>query len=239
VRALIRRFDALLSQALGVLEFCEDGDCVLRLQIARSRRTLCLTGQEVRVGEPVLALHLWNEHVPPLPQAGPDLAWAAQMRRVFIQSLRAVAAQMRRDPRLAGVRAVGGTTTLLPPDSHSGGRHLMQRLGFTIFPYQSPLGRFGEFWENTYAWWLMWTYNVASLRHRQLLHLRRAEFWMTADEFLNRYGPGETSGQTAENMVAPAEDSRQPGFGDYPQIIGFKTPEVFLSFQCVSLAPLS
>jgi hypothetical protein len=193
MRALIRRFDALLSQAHGVFEFCDDGNCVLRLQIAQTRRTLCFAGQEVRVGEPVLVLHLWNEHIPPLPQAGPDLAWAAQLRRLFIQSLRAVAVQMRCDPRLARVRAVGGTTTLLSPDSHPGGRRFMQRLGFTILPYRSPMGRFGEFWENFYAWGIMWTFNAASLRQRQLLHLRRSELWMPADEFVSRYGPAETT----------------------------------------------
>jgi hypothetical protein len=97
------------------------------------------------------------------------------------------------DPRLASVRAVGGTTALLSPGSHPGGRRFLERLGFTILPYRSPLGRFGEFWENFYAWWLMWTFNVASLRHRQLLHLRRAELWMAADEFVSRYSPGETT----------------------------------------------
>jgi hypothetical protein len=193
MRPLIRRFDALLSRAYGIFEFCDDGNCVLRLQIAQARRTLCLAGQEVRAGEPVLVLHLWNEHIPPLPQDGPDLAWAARMRRLFVQSLRAVAVQMRRDPRLARVRAVGGVTTLFSPDGRSGGAHFMQRLGFTILPYRSPLGRFGEFWENLYAWWLMWTFNVASLRHRRLLYLRRTELWMPADGFVSRYGPAETA----------------------------------------------
>jgi hypothetical protein len=192
MRALIRRFDALLSRAHGVYEFCDDGSCMLRLQITQTSRALCFAGQEVPVGEPVLVLHLWNEHIPPLPPAGPDLAWAAKVRRLFIHSLRAVAVQMTSDPRLARVRAVGGATTVLSPDSHPGGRRFLQRLGFTILPYRSPLGRFGEFWENLYAWCLMWTFNVASLRHRQLLHLRRAELWMPADEFLSRYGPRET-----------------------------------------------
>jgi hypothetical protein len=191
MRVLIRRFDALLSRAIGVFEFCDDSNCVLRLQITQKSRALCFAGQGVRAGEPVLGLHLWNEHIPPLPLAGPDLAWAAQMRRLFIHSLRAVAVQMTSDPRLARVRAVGGATTLLSPDSHSGGRRFLQRLGFTILPYRSPLGRFGEFWENFYAWWLMWTFNVASLRHRKLLHLHRSEFWMSAEEFLNRYGSRE------------------------------------------------
>ena len=188
MRALIRRFDALLSRAYGVFPFCDDRDCVLRLQIVRTRRPLCFAGQEVRTGEPVLVLHLWNEQIPPLSPAGPDLAWAAQIRRLFLHSLRAVAGQMRCDPRLAGVRAVGGATTLLSFGDHPGGRRFLERLGFTILPYHSPLGRFGEFWENLYAWSIMWTFNVASLRYRQLFHLRRAELWMPAEEFMSRYG---------------------------------------------------
>jgi len=192
MRALIRCFDALLRQAYGVFEFCDDEDCVLRLQIARAPHTLRLDSQVVDAGEPVLVLHLWNEHLPPLPLAGPDLAWATRMGRLFIASLRAVARQMKHDPRLASGRAVGGATALLSPAERPGGVHLMQRLGFTVMPCHSPLGRFGEFWENLYSWWLMWTFNAASLRHRGLMRLHRAEIWMLADEFLQRYGARET-----------------------------------------------
>jgi hypothetical protein len=192
MRALIRCFDALLRRASGVFEFCDDPDCVLRLQITRASGTLHLDSHVVEAGEPVLVLHLWNEHIPPLPPAGPDLAWAGRARRLLVSSLRAVARQMCNDPRLAGVRAVAGVTALLAPGGDSGGVRLMQRLGFTIMPYHSPLGRFGEFWENFYAWWIMWTFNAVSLRERQLVHLRRAEVWMSADKFLSRYGVDKT-----------------------------------------------
>jgi hypothetical protein len=141
----------------------------------------------VEAGEPVLALHLWNEHVPPLPPDGPDIAWATRSQRLFVRSLRAVAGQMRHDTRLAGVRAVGSATALFAPDDSSGGVRLMQRLGFTVTPYHSPLGHLGEFWENFYSWWIMWTFNAVSLRTRQLIHMRRSEMWMPADEFLSRY----------------------------------------------------
>jgi hypothetical protein len=190
MRIVIRHFDALLRRVYGVYEFCDDVNCVLRLQVTQTSRALCVPGQEVRVGEPVLLLHLWNEHIPSMPSGGPDLSWAAQMRRLFLHSLRDVAVQMTSDPLLARVCAVGGDTVLLSPDTDSGGRRFLERLGFTILPYRSALGRFGEFWENFYTWWLMWTYNVTSLRHKRLFHLHRAEFWMLADEFLNRYGPG-------------------------------------------------
>lgn len=192
MRVLIRRFDALLSRILGVYEFCDDVNCVLRLQISQASRALCFAGQKVNIGESVLLLHLWNEHIPHIPQDGPDLAWAAQMRRLFLHSLRAVAVYMASDQSLTQVSFIGGTTTLFSPQGQSGGRRFLQRLGFTILPYRSPLGRFGEFWENFYAWWLMWTFNTVSLRHRRLLQLRRSEFWITVDEFLKLYGPRET-----------------------------------------------
>jgi len=65
---------------------------------------------------------------------------------------------------------------------------MLQRLGFTVIPYHRSLGAFGEFWENFYTWMLMWTYNPGSLRYRGLWGLRRAEIWMSAEEFLRRYG---------------------------------------------------
>jgi YkoP domain len=188
MRALIRHFDAWLCRAYGVFEFSDDENCVLRLQVTRAPHTLHLNGQVVDAGASVLALHLWNEHIPPMPPAGTDLAWAALMKRLLIQSFRSVATQMRCDPRLASVRAVGGVMALLSPAEHPAGMYLMRRLGFTVMPYHSPLGHFGEFWENLYSWWIMWTFNAASLQHRQLVHLCRTEVWMLVEEFLSRYG---------------------------------------------------
>jgi hypothetical protein len=110
------------------------------------------------------------------------------MSRLFRGSLKAVARQMLTDPRLAEVRAVGGATALFSPEGNTGALRLMQRLGFTVTPYQGPMGRFGEFWENLYSWWLMWTFNTVTLRHRRFLALRRAEIWMPAEGFVKRYG---------------------------------------------------
>jgi hypothetical protein len=193
MRALIRNFDTLVRRANGVFEVCDDEECLLRLQVARAPHALHLESQVVEAGAPVLVLHLWNEHIPPLPRAGPDLAWAVRGQRLFIQSLRATARQMQRDPRLAGVRAVGGATVLLSPRGNPHKTGLVQRLGFSVTPYHGPLGRFGEFWENFYSWWIMWTFNAVSLRQRRLVRLRRVEVWITADRFLKRYGPNRAT----------------------------------------------
>jgi hypothetical protein len=188
VRRLIRGLDTLLRRGNGVFVFWDHPDCVLRLQRRRAPHALRFPTHAVPAGAPVLGLHLWNEHLPPLPEAGADLAWATQMRRRFVGSLRAVAREVTRDPRLSGAQALGGTTVLLEPGEASASVRLMQRLGFTVMPTRHPLGRFGTFWDNVYAWGLMWTFNPATLRGRTLLGLRRVEMWMSVEELLRRYG---------------------------------------------------
>jgi hypothetical protein len=190
MRAVIRRFDALLRRAYGVFEFCDDADCLLRLQVGEASVPLCLAdGNEVRRGDRVLLLHLWNEHVPLIGAAGPDLAWAVRAYRMWLPSLRAAARWLAEESGLPDVQAVGGVTVLAFPGGEEGGSRFLQRLGFALYPYRNPLGRFGEFWENFYAWGLMWSFNAASLHNRHLLRMRRTEFWMSAPAFLRRYGP--------------------------------------------------
>jgi len=187
MRILVRALDRLLRRAYGVFEFCDDTTCLLRLRVMRAPHAIPLLDGEVPAGASVLELHLWNEHVPPISSEGPDVAWAMRTRRMLVDSLPAVARQIRHDPGLADVQAVGGVTVLVSPDHHSGGRRLARRLGFAFFPYRNRLGRFGEFWENLYTWALMWAFNAVTLRRRQLLRLRRTEVWMSATEFLRRY----------------------------------------------------
>ncbi len=187
MREIIRRFDALLSRWMGVLCLGEREDCLLRVQVARATRRLRFPDAEVQEGQPVLALHLWNEHLPPVPPGGPDLIWASRVRRLFVRSLADVAGWIESDPRLADVRAVGGTTALFPPGGRSSGAHLMRRLGFTVCAPPHPLGRFGELMEYLYSRALIWAYNPASLRRRRAGELRRSEFWMPRAEFLRRY----------------------------------------------------
>jgi len=188
MRALIRHFDRLLCRANGVFEFSAHQDNVLRLQWGTAPHPLHLSdGVEVRAGDPAVITHLWNEHVPPMGPDGPDLAWAARIGRMLLASYRAAAMWLADQPRMAGVRAVGGVTVLIAPSGHGGSMRLMQRLGFEVLPYRHPLGRFGEFWENLYTWWLMWAYNAASLRNRRLLRLRRTEIWISARAFLKKW----------------------------------------------------
>ena len=159
----------------------------MRLQVGGVPHTLALPGCQVRMGEPVLLLHLWNERLPPIPPTGPTLAWAVLFGHLLVGTFQSIARQIALDPRLTHVRAVGGAMALLPMDERAGSVRLMQRLGFTVFPYHCRWGAFGEFWENFYSWWLMWAYNPASLSGRRLSRLHRSEVWMSIAEFMRRY----------------------------------------------------
>lgn len=207
IRRWIVAFDRCLCRRMGLRELSDDPRCLFRGRVLEAAYPLLAAdgrqtpsgipselssefSSEIPAGAPVLELHLTGERIPPLPADGPDVAWAVRGQRLLRRSCRQVALRLADDPELRDVRAVGGATLLFTSE-HGPGKALFPRLGFTASPYRSPLGRFGEFWENVYTWLLMWAYNPTSLKHRRLLGSRRTEVWMTRERFLGRHGPKE------------------------------------------------
>lgn len=188
MRAAVRLIDSLLRTSGGIYELTDDPECILRIQLKHTTHEVIIGNERISKGEPVLALHVWNERMPKLPHAGADLEWALKLRRQVIHSFRGVGKVLQHDSRYSQVRAVCGTSALFSFSDHTGGIRMIQHLGFMVLPYHRPLGRFGEFWENLFSWWLMWTYNNVSMKSREFLRLQRTEIWMTKDEFIRRYG---------------------------------------------------
>ncbi|MEW6716671.1 MAG: hypothetical protein AB1345_04095 [Chloroflexota bacterium] len=184
---LVILFDHLLRQINGVFEFCDDPDCLLRIRKITASDTYNLPDITIPKGAPVVELHMWNEHTLPLPAAGPDIAWAVRMRQLMVYSLHLLAREIQDNPQLNDVKAIKGVTVLLSPGEGLGSERFVQRMGFSIFPYRNPLGRFSEFWENLYTWWLMGTFNQPTLKRHPLLTLRRTEIWISKNEFLQRH----------------------------------------------------
>lgn len=188
MRAFIRLIDNLLSKAYRVEEFTDDPGCILRIQLTSAPHAVDIEGQSILKGASLLALHAWNERMPNLPPQGPNLEWALQLRRKTVYSFTLIARVIQTDCKYKMVRGVYGTSALFSFSDHTGGTRLMQHLGFTVLPYHHPAGRFGEFWENLFSWWLMYAYNDVSLHSRRFWRLNRTEIWMTVQEFLHRYG---------------------------------------------------
>ena len=169
-------------------EYCDDPDCVLRIQLMPSPRQVNLGDKVILKDDPVLAIHVWNERMPVIPAGGADLKWALHFRRQVLNSFKLLAGVMQGDATYTPVRAIYGASALFSSTNHTGGMRMMQSFGFTILPYHSPLGKFGDFWENLFSWWLMYAYNTASMGSRKFWQLERTEIWMDRDEFIQRYG---------------------------------------------------
>ena len=189
LRALIRRFDTWLSHVEGVEPFTDDPNCIIRLQVASVTHSLTLPEVTIPPGANVLLLHAWNERMPAIPPEGPDMAYGLRFQRLMLASFKLVATHILANLALQRVQAVGGVTAHVSLKETDSGRAMLEHLGFTVMPYHRPhlFGAFGEFWENFYTWWLMWTFNPVSTRHRKLWDLQRTEFWMTKEAFLKRY----------------------------------------------------
>ena len=187
MRALIRFIDGLMVRAIGVFEFTDDPACLLRLRWGRAHTTIRLGDETIAVGDPVLELHVWNDHVPPTPAEGPDLAWASRAFRLWVTSLRNAARYLQSRPDRETIRAVTGTTGLFPDHGDGpGAARFMERLGFAVMPYQASRLRLP--WENLYSWLLIWAYSPGSLRFRRWSGMRRLELWMPAEAFVRRFG---------------------------------------------------
>jgi len=187
MRLLVYSLDNLLRKIEGVFTFQDDPRCLFRLQVSKAPHPMRFPSLEVAAGETVLVLHLWNEHVPAMPVAGPDLAWAARVWRLLVGSLEDLAYHIQGDTRLRQIPVLYGVTILPSPGEDSAGARLLRQLGFVVCPHCHPWGRFGVFWENLYTWGLMWTFNPASLHSRRFNSLRRYEIWMPTRDFIARY----------------------------------------------------
>jgi hypothetical protein len=185
MRRLVRCFDALIRRGIGVIEFTQHPDCLLRVQFLSLGHELVLPDVHLPPGAPALAFHLWNERVPALPPGGADLAWARVISRRLIRSFHFVHSYLASQTSGPRPEAIGGTTVLGFASGESS--DVLAHLGFHPIAYRGPWGRFGERWENAYTWALMWAYNPASLRGKRLGRMRRTEYWMSASAFFDRF----------------------------------------------------
>lgn len=188
--------DSMLRAYHGISEYTGDPACVFRMGLgpARAPRRLA-DGTEIAAGEPVGSLHLWNEHLPPYANGGPDLAWAADMRRRVRRSLQLLADVIEREPAWRGVRAFRGDATLSRRLGELQIRRLAERHGFERVPTPSSMLRQLHFLGDCFnAWALTLAFNPVALERQGFLR-GRCEVWISRRALLNRYGwAGRRSG---------------------------------------------
>jgi hypothetical protein len=107
IRAAVFALDRRLCRRNGVYEFTDDPQCLFRIQCLRLESAVALAdGTRVPAGGRVLALHLWNAHVPPMEPCGPTLAWACRTERALRHSLRQLAGYLASQADLGDIEAI-------------------------------------------------------------------------------------------------------------------------------------
>ena len=123
--------DRWLRRRRGVFEYSLEPRCVFRLEQRRSDDTLVLAdGTRLRAGAPVLALHLWNEHVPLMGRSGPTLAWAHKTSRAIRASLQELARYLVKRSDLSDVCVLYADVRVSGADQAVRAAKMLARYGF-------------------------------------------------------------------------------------------------------------
>lgn len=87
-RRWIFGLDRRLRHYYGIYEYSTHRECLLRAERCRADEPMALgDGTRVEVGDGLVRLHLWNEHMPPMGAHGPSMAWARHVERAMQLSL--------------------------------------------------------------------------------------------------------------------------------------------------------
>ena len=123
--------DRWLRRWHGIYEFTAHRDCLFRVERCLAEETLLLSdGSRVRGGDPLLRIHLWNEHMPVMRQDGPTIAWARRASRAVETSLRELARHMAQCSDLDEVVAVCADMRLATPKQSAQLARIVSRYGF-------------------------------------------------------------------------------------------------------------
>jgi hypothetical protein len=192
LKSLTVAIDFLLRRIRGIREFSGDPQCIYRLSLGVARREMLLPdGSRIRRGTPVGHLHLWSEHMPPIPSSGADLAWANRTLRAVRRSLILLAEYVCGDPRLARVAAFGADNYFVVAPAAD---RVLRRIGFAVEEDPLPQNRpalialaVARYW----AWLLRRAFNPQSAAGLRPRDLHRRRIWLMRGLLLERYGSGK------------------------------------------------
>jgi hypothetical protein len=195
---IILGLDGALRRWQSVVEYTRDPTCILRIKLGRLDRGLVLAdGTSGRTGDRFIDLHLWNEHIPPMPKEGASIAWARQMHVCFQQSLQQLARYLAARPDLDDISVVRCTLMFAGAERDGQMVRLLGRYGFDLVPAASHLTmgeRARRFGENILITLIVLTRNAASLR-RDTLRRGRTRVFMSRRALEQRYGSGASRGR--------------------------------------------
>lgn len=186
--------DKWLQRCQGVVEYSVHPQCVFRMQVGRSHRQLFLRdGTHLRRGQRIVHLHLWNEHIPPVPATGTTIRWARQMQQGMAVALRELAKYLAERRDLADVAAICAD---VPCGTQSRARQLsaiMGYYGFETIPEEEPmplLERLHRFGDNILISLMVLAQNSVTLRADTLRRVR-VPIYLSRRGLAERFGGAE------------------------------------------------
>ena len=133
--AVVFALDRRLRRAQGVFEYSTDSGCLFRIQRTVADESVAFPdGTRLEVGDPILALHIWNEQVPPIGQQGPTLAWGREFGQAIDRSLGTLADYLRQNRDLDPIKAVRADMSLRPAERSDQLARITARYGFHWVP---------------------------------------------------------------------------------------------------------
>ena len=211
LNALVSVIDKRLRSRDGIFEYTSCPRCIFRAQLSVNEKDIALSdGTRLSAGSHLIALHLWNEHIPSLPAAGPTLGWARRLCHDLEISLEELAAFLAGNPALDHITAIGGNAAFAPTPQTQAMVHSAMRLGFVrpVDPEDSPsiaqrLHRLGE---NILIAMLVIAHNPTAFRANSFRR-DRVPLYLHRTELISRFG-GREGAHPARQRSPEAANSR-------------------------------
>jgi hypothetical protein len=167
------RLDDWLRKFQHVYEFSDHPACLFRIQRAKAAANVKLAdGVCVRKGDPILNLHLWNEHMPRLDPGGMDFKWARLIGREIAASLERLATHMAEDLSYDDIVALRAEMRFGTAEQNVRIVRLSTRYGFesVTMPDGERYGAVRELGENALVLMLVLAANPGAARFCALKH---------------------------------------------------------------------
>lgn len=165
--------DDWLRKWQHVYEYSDHPSCLFRIQRAQAEVDVKLAGSEfLRRGDPVLNLHLWNEHLPAMHPGCVDIPWARSIGREIATSLERLASHMAQDSSYDDIVALRADMRFGTEEQNLRIVRLSTRYGFQSVrkPEEEKYGVLRELGENAFVLMLVLAANPSAARLSALKH---------------------------------------------------------------------
>lgn len=170
--------DRYVRKRVGIYEYSTDDRCLFRVHRDHADHSLLLKdGTRIHRGDPILKLHIWNEHMPCMGRRGPSVAWGRQVSRSIDLSLKELATYLQQESALSEVKAVCADMCLGTADQRQQLTRIVGRYGFEAARH--GLGQPGileHVCQNIMMFLLVLVTNPATLRGAILLRAHQRIF---------------------------------------------------------------